>query len=434
MRTQFVSGWRVVAACLAACVVASGQQGVAASQAGSSGRHMAREFDPHRDGPHLENPERDRWQRPDEVIRSLDLRPGIKIADIGAGTGYFAAKLARHESAPLVYAVDVSPKMVEFLRDRAAKEELGRLRVVQGSETSPNLPEAVDLALVVNTYHHIENRVEYFQNLAAFLRPQARVAIIDWKKEAPMGPPAHHRFLPEQIQNEMGRAGYRLVEQHDFLPQQCFLVFTRLPDRQASAREIWNEAFSRPNPPLAGEPSAILVHAAKGVRPGKALDFGMGLGRNALWLASQGWEVTGIDISDVAVEKVRQAAAERQLRIEAVLADVREYDLGLEKWDLIVAANMHNLTVENAPRLIAALKPGGLLVVEGFHADVTTSTNFRPTVGFPPGHPTNQLVRLFDSLRILRYEDTMNVRERQDQAPQTFSRVCLIAYKELAGH
>lgn len=394
---------------------------------------MMREFDPQRDRERLEDPQRDSWQRPGDVLRTLKLGPGMKIADIGAGTGYFAVRLARHESAPIVYAVDIAPKMVEFLRQRAQNEKLDRLHAVQGSETSPNLPEAVDLVLVVNTYHHIADRIGYFQKLEPLLRPQARVAIIDWKKDAPMGPPAAHRFPPEQIQNEMGRAGYRLVEQHDFLPHQNFLVFTRIPGPGTDPRTVWNEAFSRPNPPLAGEPSAIVVQAVQGLRPGKALDFGMGLGRNALWLASQGWEVTGIDISDVAIEKVKKAAAEKQLKIDAVLADIRQYDLGQAKWDLIVAANMHDLTVENAPRLIAALKPGGLLVVEGFHADVRTSTNFRVTVGIPPGHPTNQLVRLFDGLRILRYEDTMNVRERQDRAPQTYSRVHLIAYKEPAN-
>lgn len=394
---------------------------------------MMREFDPERDGARLDNPQRDAWQKPDEVIGRLPLRPGMKIADIGAGTGYFSVRLARHESAPLVYAVDIAPKMVEFLRERGVKEGLDRLRAVQGGETSPNLPEAVDLALVVNAYHHIGERIAYFEKLASSVRPQGRVVIVDWKKEAPMGPPLEHRFSPDQIQSEMGRAGYRLVEQHDFLPHQSFLVFTLIPDRQTSAREIWNEAFSRPNPPLAGEPSAIVVEAVKGLRPGKALDFGMGIGRNALWLAAQGWDVTGIDISDVAVEKVRAAAAEKQLKVDAVLADIRQYDLGQDKWDLIVAANMHDLTVENAPRLVAALKPGGLLVVEGFHADVRTATNFRVTVGIPPGHPTNQLTRLFDGLRILRYEDTMNVRERKDQAPQTYSRVHLIAYKEGAG-
>lgn len=391
---------------------------------------MMREFDPQRDASHLENPQREAWQKPDEVIGRLHLRPGMKIADIGAGTGYFSVRLVRHEAAPVVYAVDIAPKMVEFLRERAAKEKMDRLHAVQGGETSPNLPGAVDLVLVVNTYHHIGDRIAYFQKLEPSLRPQARVAILDWKKEAPMGPPAQYRFSPEQIQSEMGRAGYRLVEQHDFLPHQNFLIFTRIPDRQASAREIWNEAFSRPNPPLAGEPSAILVQAVKGLRPGKALDFGMGIGRNALWLAAQGWDVTGIDISDVAVNKVKKEAAAKQLKVDAVLADIRQYDLGREKWDLIVAANMHDLTVENAPRLRAALKPGGLLVIEGFHADVRTATNFRVTVGIPPGHPTNQLARLFDGLRILRYEDTMNVRERQDQAPQTFSRVHLIGYKE----
>lgn len=393
---------------------------------------MVREFDPQRDLAFFENPQRDQWQQPEAVLSRLHLRPGMKIADIGAGTGYFSVRLVRHETAPLVYAVDISPKMVEFLRERATKEALDRLRPVQGSATSPNLPEPVDLVLVVNTYHHIGDRAGYFQKLAPSLRPQARVAIIDWKKESPMGPPAEHRFSPDQIQSEMGRAGYRLTEQHDFLPHQHFLVFTRIPGPEADARAVWNEAYSRPNPPLAGPPSAIVVEAVKGLRPGKALDFGMGLGRNALWLAEQGWEVTGIDISDVAVEKVKRAAAEKNLKVDAVLADVRQYDLGHDKWDLIVAANMHNLTVECAPRLIAALKPGGLLVVEGFHADVRTATNFRVTVGIPPGHPTNQLLRLFDGLRILRYEDTMNVRERQDRLPQTFSRVHLIAFKEPA--
>jgi len=397
------------------------------------GQQMMREFDPQRDRAHLEDPRRDEWQKPEEVLSRLHLRPGMKIADIGAGTGYFAVRLARHEAAPLVYAVDIAPKMVDFLRERAKREKLDRLRAVQGDDSSPHLPEPVDLVLVVNTYHHIGDRVGYFQKLEPSLNPQARVVIIDWNKESPMGPPAAHRFPPEQIQSEMGRAGYRLVEQHEFLPNQNFLVFTRIPGPQADARAIWNEAFSRPNPPLAGEPSAIVVQAVKGLKPGKALDFGMGLGRNALWLAAQGWDVTGIDISDVAVDKVKKAAAERQLKVEAVLADIRQYDLGRDKWDLIVAANMHDLTVENAPRLIAALKPGGLLVVEGFHADVRTATNFRVTVGIPPGHPTNQLARLFDGLRILRYEDTMNVRERQDGAPQTFSRVHLIAYKEPAG-
>ncbi|MGC8884846.1 MAG: methyltransferase domain-containing protein, partial [Bryobacteraceae bacterium] len=321
------------------------------SQVHHSAQPMMREFDPQRDLARFESAEREQWQQPEAVLRRLNLRPGMKIADIGAGTGYFSVRLARHETAPTVYAVDIAPKMVAFLRERAAKEKLERLHAVQGSEDSPNLPEAVDLVLMVNTYHHIGDRIGYFQKLESSLRPQARVAIIDWTKESPMGPPAAHRFSLDQIQSEMGRAGYRLVDQHDFLPNQHFLVFTRIPGRQADARTVWNEAFSRPNPPLAGDPSAILVQAVKGVRPGKALDFGMGLGRNALWLAGQGWDVTGIDISDVAVEKVKKAAAEKQLKVDAVLADIRQYDLGREKWDLIVAANMHDLTVENAPRL-----------------------------------------------------------------------------------
>jgi SAM-dependent methyltransferase len=199
-------------------------------------QQMMREFDPERDRARLEDPRRDEWQKPQEVLQRLHLRPGMKVADIGAGTGYFAVRLARHETAPLVYAVDIAPKMVEFLRERAAKENLDRLRAVQGGESSSNLPEPVDLALVVNTYHHIGDRVGYFRKLESSLSPQARVVIIDWSQKSPMGPPAAHRFSPDQIESEMRRAGYRLVERHDFLPNQNFLVFARTSSPRADAR------------------------------------------------------------------------------------------------------------------------------------------------------------------------------------------------------
>lgn len=396
---------------------------------------MKREVDPERDLARFESPERERWQQPDEVIRRLAIPKGAKVADIGAGTGYFAVRLARDRDLGIIYAADINPRMVAFLAERANREGLDRLRAVQASETSPNLPEPVDLVLLVNSFHHIPNRVDYFRQLEKSLRPGARLAIIDWTAESPMGPPREYRFAADQMQSEMGRAGYRLMERYSFLPHQHFLVFGRIPGPQADPRSVWNEAYSRPDPPLSGPPSEIVVQAVRGLRPGKALDFGMGLGRNALWLAAQGWDVTGIDISDVAIEKVRAAAAPKKLPVNAVLADIRQYDLGSEQWDLIVAANMHTLTVENAPRLAAALKSGGILVIEGFHADVRTATNFKVSVGIPPGHATNQLVRLFDGLglRILHYTDTLNVRERQDNAPPTFSRVHLIAYKEASS-
>lgn len=275
MHSRLLSLGLLVGAWLVAPAGAGGQASSQAPPSQAPGRHMMREFDPQRDGAHLEDPRRDGWQQPEEVLRRLNLRPGMKIADIGAGTGYFSVRLARHESAPLVYAVDIAPKMVEFVRERAAKEKLDRLRAVLGGETSPNLPEAVDLVLVVNTYHHIADRVAYFRKLGASLRPQARIAIIDWKKEAPMGPPAPHRFPPEQIESEMGQAGYRLIEQHDFLPHQHFLIFTRILGPQAGVRTAWDGAFSGQTSPLAGEPRAIAAPAALRTQPGKRLTSGI---------------------------------------------------------------------------------------------------------------------------------------------------------------
>ena len=137
-----------------------------------------------------------------------------------------------------------------------------------------------------------------------------------------------------------------------------------------------------------------------------------------------------MDLSGEAIRQVSTIARDRGYRLEAIKADLREWDLGNEKWDLIVAANMHSLLVANAERIVTALKPGGLLIVEGFHADVKDATNFKVTVRVPPGHHSNQLPRLFESLRVLRYEDSLAVAERQKGLPPTYSRVQLVAYKE----
>jgi len=95
----------------------------------------------------------------------------------------------------------------------------------QAGESDPRLPAPVDLVLVVDTYHHIGGRSAYFERLKGKLKPAGRVAIIDFRPEAPSGPPREHRIAPERIVTEMAGAGYRLAERHDFLPNQSFLVF-----------------------------------------------------------------------------------------------------------------------------------------------------------------------------------------------------------------
>jgi SAM-dependent methyltransferase len=189
--------------------------------------HMEHRFDdPARYAKSFDDPARDAWQQPDRVITALALTPGQKVADIGAGTGYFSVRLARATAKPAVFAVDLEPKMVEHLTTRAHAEHLPNLRAVQATTQSPNLPEPVDVVLVVDTYHHIGSRATYFAALRKSLRPGGRVAIVDFRKgTGGDGPPEHFRFLPEQITAEMAQAGYVLERAHDFLPRQLFLVY-----------------------------------------------------------------------------------------------------------------------------------------------------------------------------------------------------------------
>lgn len=173
----------------------------------------------------FDDPARDAWQKPAEVIRALKLAPDAAIADIGSGTGYFAVRLARAVPQGHVYGADIGADMVRFLNERAAKEKLANLSSHLAAEADPKLPAPVDLVLLVDTYHHIGTRTDYFSRLRSSLKRGGRVAIIDFRPDSPSGPPVEHRVAAERVRAEMDAAGYRLIEQHGFLPNQFFLVF-----------------------------------------------------------------------------------------------------------------------------------------------------------------------------------------------------------------
>lgn len=204
----------------AAALVAAAQQPQPAKP-----DHMNHKFDdPARYAKSFDDPARDAWQMPARVIEALRLKSGMKVADIGAGTGYFSMRLGRVPGVS-VFAVDIEPKMVEYLKQRAQKEHAMNVTAVLAGQASPNLPEPVDVILVVDTYHHLPNRPAYFRDLRKSLKSGGRIAIVDFRKDAPEGPPVHFRFTPQQIQDEMKQAGYELQSSHDFLPRQHFLIF-----------------------------------------------------------------------------------------------------------------------------------------------------------------------------------------------------------------
>lgn len=176
----------------------------------------------------LESPTREAWQKPDRVVRALGLSPGDAVADIGAGSGYFSARLAEAVGARgRVFATDVQDEMVRALEERFARESLENVTVVRAGFDDPALPAGCcDLAFLANVYKEIAARPAYLRRLGAALREGGRVAIIDFRPSAPgLGPPREVRLSESQVVAELGEAGFVLVERHDFLPRQYFLVF-----------------------------------------------------------------------------------------------------------------------------------------------------------------------------------------------------------------
>ena len=198
-----------------------------ASHAGSGEGFHRRFDDAEKWAKEFDNPERDAWQKPEQVLDALHLQPTSRVADIGAGTGYFSVRIAKRVPEGKVFAADVEPDMVRYLGARAEREHLANLTPVQTRADAANLPEPVDLVLVVDTYHHIDDRIRYFAALQSSLRPGGLLVIIDFKADLPNGPPAKHRIAPERVTEEFAAAGYTLTEKIEFLPRQYGLIFTR---------------------------------------------------------------------------------------------------------------------------------------------------------------------------------------------------------------
>ncbi len=183
---------------------------------------------------------RDGWQHPEAVIEALAIQPGDRVAEIGAGDGYWIGWLSDAVgSTGRVYAVEVDDAKIGTLSQRIAQEGLSNVEVVRGEYADPLLPDGgIDLAITCLTYHHIEDRVSYFRNLKRDLSSRGRVAHLDDRDDLPglLGylPTEGHWSNVEQMNAEMSSAGYVRAEKFDFLPVQSFQIFTpaRSPARE----------------------------------------------------------------------------------------------------------------------------------------------------------------------------------------------------------
>jgi DNA-binding IscR family transcriptional regulator/ubiquinone/menaquinone biosynthesis C-methylase UbiE len=156
----------------------------------------------------FDDPARDTWQRPDDVLRALKLEPTMTVADVGAGTGYFSTRLARAVPQGEVIATDLQPDMVRFLNERACREQLPNLRAIQATATWSGLAaNSVDRILIVHVWHHLANGGEYARALAAALRPGGKLFVVDFSPTGHRGPPASMRVTPAVIIAALKRAG-----------------------------------------------------------------------------------------------------------------------------------------------------------------------------------------------------------------------------------
>jgi SAM-dependent methyltransferase len=174
-------------------------------------------------------------------------------------------------------------------------------------------------------------------------------------------------------------------------------------DAIESERKAYDEIYARSGDTFNVQPNAFMVRMMTGRSPGRALDVGMGQGRNALWLAAQGWSVTGFDISPAGIEAARNEAERRGLRIKAQVAAYQDFPWGEEEWDFILFSYFFPRAA--LPKVWNSLRPGGLILIEGFHAD---TARIRPLGG---GYRNNELFQLLKDYRMLVYED---VEDRQD--------------------
>lgn len=176
----------------------------------------------------LEGPDREAWQRPEQVMDALRIAEGSTVADIGAGGGWFTIRLAERVGPNgLVYAEDIQTQMIEAIKRRVARTPFRNVRTVQGTSQNPRLPGPIDAALIVDAYHEMESPRELLGNIAASLKPGGLIGIVEFKKDGwGPGPPMDERVDPERVIADANAAGLELVSRETFLRYQYMLVFT----------------------------------------------------------------------------------------------------------------------------------------------------------------------------------------------------------------
>lgn len=182
----------------------------------------------------LEGPDRDKWQKPDQIMDALSIADGSHVADIGAGAGWFTIRLARRVGPRgMVYAQDIQRQMLDAIRRRVAKEGLENVETRLGEGSDPNLPAGgLDAVLVVDVYPEVADRVTFLRNLAAAIKPNGRIGIVNYKPgQGGPGPAPNEgmRVNSDTVKTDAEAAGLRVLSHETFLSYQYLLVLGKAP-------------------------------------------------------------------------------------------------------------------------------------------------------------------------------------------------------------
>lgn len=175
----------------------------------------------------LERPERESEEAPAKAIEALGLKPGMVVADIGAGSGYYASRMAKKVGPTgRVYATDIQPGMIELLNRRVASEGLTNVTTVLGAMDNPKLPaKAIDLAIMVDVYHELQQPQLFLQRLKDTFKPDGRLVLVEFRKEDPKVPILEvHKMSVAEVKQELEAEGYVLDKVIDVLPWQHIIV------------------------------------------------------------------------------------------------------------------------------------------------------------------------------------------------------------------
>ena len=196
---------------------------------------------------HMNDPARDAWQKPNQVVEKLDIEPGARVADLGAGGGYFTWYLAAAVGPRgKVYAVEIDDTALAIIEQEMKSRGVTNVVPLRAEANDAKLPEPVDLVFSCDTYHHMEERVAYFRSLERYLKPDGKVAILDFHAQGFFSGLLGHGTTKQQVRQEMGTAGYRLAADYDLIDRQHFQIFSRTDLARAIALLTTRDARSYP--------------------------------------------------------------------------------------------------------------------------------------------------------------------------------------------